>query len=160
MNRSSRRGGLGAALAALKSSLQWRIVLLWILATLVPTLLVATPLWLALQEQFSHSPFAGEIAAGKNLPLLFQGFGKVGEQGGGWLFTGYRLTAFSTVEEKQTGLADRLPWLLQERLEEAGADYSAAEPWTPHVVVDRNLYTGQNPASSAPLAEALLKTIG
>ena len=88
MNRSSRRGGLGAALAALKSSLQWRIVLLWILATLVPTLLVATPLWLALQEQFSHSPFAGEIAAGKNLPLLFQGFGKVGEQGGGWLFTG------------------------------------------------------------------------
>ncbi|MET9330658.1 type 1 glutamine amidotransferase domain-containing protein [Streptomyces cellulosae] len=81
-------------------------------------------------------------------------------QDGGWLFTGYRLTAFSTVEEKQTGLADRLPWLLQERLEEAGADYSAAEPWTPHVVVDRNLYTGQNPASSAPLAEALLKTIG
>src|SRR5690606_31701402 len=41
MNRSSRRGGLGAALAALKSSLQWRMLLLWILATLVPTLLVA-----------------------------------------------------------------------------------------------------------------------
>ncbi|ALV54736.1 thiamine biosynthesis protein ThiJ [Streptomyces sp. 4F] len=81
-------------------------------------------------------------------------------EGGGWLFDDYRLTAFSTVEEKQAGLADRLPWLLQERLEEAGARYSAAEPWAPYVVVDRNLHTGQNPASSAPLAEALLKTIG
>ena len=63
MNRSSRRGGLGAALAALKSSLQWRIVLLWILATLVPTLLVATPLWLALQAPAWWSPRCAPGAA-------------------------------------------------------------------------------------------------
>ncbi|MDQ2701307.1 MAG: hypothetical protein M3Y70_00515 [Pseudomonadota bacterium] len=87
MNRSSRRGGLGAALAALSSSLQWRILLLWILATLVPTLLVATPLWSALQAQFAHTPHAADIASGQNLPLLLQGMSEVGEQGAS-LFTG------------------------------------------------------------------------
>ena len=87
MNRSSRRGGLGAALAALKTSLQWRILLLWILATLVPTLLVTTPMWSALQGQFAYSPHAAEVAAGKNLPLLIQGFDKIVDQAGP-LFTG------------------------------------------------------------------------
>ncbi|MFJ4467781.1 type 1 glutamine amidotransferase domain-containing protein [Streptomyces sp. NPDC089424] len=82
------------------------------------------------------------------------------EEDGAWPFAGYRLTGFSAAEEKQTGLADRLPWLLEDRLVELGAEYSAAEPWTPHVVVDRGLHTGQNPASSASLAEALLRTIG
>ncbi|MCG0286149.1 type 1 glutamine amidotransferase domain-containing protein [Streptomyces sp. PSAA01] len=82
------------------------------------------------------------------------------EEDGAWPFAGYRLTGFSAAEEQQTGLADGLPWLLQNRVVALGADYSAAEPWAPHVVVDRSLHTGQNPASSASLAEALLKTIG
>lgn len=85
MNRTSRRGGLGAALAALKASLQWRMLLLWILATLLPTLLVATPLWSTLQGQFAHSPHAADIASGRNLPLLLQGFAEV-MQNAGWLF--------------------------------------------------------------------------
>lgn len=80
MNRASRRGGLGAALAALKTSLQWRMLLLWILATLVPTLLVATPFWAALQAHFGYTPHAADIAAGKNLPLLLQGLSNFEEQ--------------------------------------------------------------------------------
>ena len=79
MNRTSRRGGLGAAFAALKSALQWRLVLLWIIATLLPVLLVATPLWATLQAQFGHSLYAADIAAGRNVPLLVQGLMKVGE---------------------------------------------------------------------------------
>ncbi|MFG2478552.1 type 1 glutamine amidotransferase domain-containing protein [Streptomyces fagopyri] len=82
------------------------------------------------------------------------------EPDGTWPFSGYRLTGFSTAEEKLTGLADRLPWLLEDELTALGAEYSAAEPWAPHVVVDRALHTGQNPASSASLAAALLNTIG
>ena len=70
MNRIPRRGGFGASIAALKSALQWRLLLLWILATLLPTLLVATPLWTTLQSQFGHSLQAGDIAAGRNVPLL------------------------------------------------------------------------------------------
>ncbi|MEU4092887.1 type 1 glutamine amidotransferase domain-containing protein [Streptomyces sp. NPDC026673] len=75
-------------------------------------------------------------------------------------FAGYRLTGFSTAEENQTGLADRLNWLLQDRLAALGAEYASGEPWSPHVVVDRTLHTGQNPQSSAALAAALLRTLG
>ncbi|MFW5418808.1 type 1 glutamine amidotransferase domain-containing protein [Nocardiopsis sp. CNT-189] len=75
-------------------------------------------------------------------------------------FAGYRLTGFSNAEEAQAGLADRAKWLLQDRLTGAGADFREGEPWAPHVVVDRNLVTGQNPASSAPLAAELLKLLG
>ena len=60
----------------------------------------------------------------------------------------------------QGGLADRAKWLLQDRLAADGVLVEAAEPWTPHVVVDRNLITGQNPMSSAPLAEELVKRLG
>lgn len=74
-------------------------------------------------------------------------------------FAGYRVSAFTNAEEKQGGLADRAAWLLQDRLVEAGVDFQEGEPWAPKVVVDRNLVTGQNPASSAPLAAELLKKL-
>ena len=82
MNRTTRRGGLGAALLGLKSALQWRLWLLWILATLVPTLLVAVPLWSTLDMQFGHSVHAGRIASGDNVALLMQGFGELSEHMG------------------------------------------------------------------------------
>lgn len=75
-------------------------------------------------------------------------------------FAGYRLTAFTNAEETQAGFADRAEWLLQDRLTELGVDFREGTPWAPHVVVDRNLYTGQNPSSSAPLAAELVKVLG
>ncbi|GAA3044758.1 type 1 glutamine amidotransferase domain-containing protein [Streptomyces glomeratus] len=71
-------------------------------------------------------------------------------------FAGYRVAAFTNAEETQSGLADRAKWLLQDRLTEVGVQVQTGEPWAPNVVVDRNLVTGQNPASSAPLATELL----
>jgi len=75
-------------------------------------------------------------------------------------FAGYRVAAFTNAEETQAGLADQAKWLLQDRLTQAGVQVQAGEPWVPKVVVDRNLVTGQNPASSAPLAAELLKKLG
>ncbi len=75
-------------------------------------------------------------------------------------FAGYRLTAFTNAEEAQAGFADRAKWLLQDRLVELGADFREGEPWAPHIEVDRNLHTGQNPASSALLAAEIVKTLG
>ena len=75
-------------------------------------------------------------------------------------FAGYEVAAFTNAEETQAGFADKAKWLLQDRLVEAGADFQEGEPWAPYVVVDRNLVTGQNPASSAPLAAELLKKLG
>ncbi|GAA0446100.1 type 1 glutamine amidotransferase domain-containing protein [Streptomyces olivaceiscleroticus] len=75
-------------------------------------------------------------------------------------FAGYRLTAFTNEEEAQAGFADKAPWLLQDRLVELGTDFRAGEPWAPHVITDRNLHTGQNPDSSAPLAVEVARALG
>lgn len=76
-------------------------------------------------------------------------------------FRGYRLTGLSNAEEIQNGLADRAKWLLQDRLvADLDADYREAEPFTPHVEVDRNLFTGQNPGSAVPLAQQVVKALG
>jgi putative intracellular protease/amidase len=75
-------------------------------------------------------------------------------------FAGYRVAAFTNAEETQAGFADKAKWLLQDRLTEAGVQVQVGEPWAPHVVVDRNLVTGQNPSSAAPLAVELLKKLG
>ncbi|MER7757045.1 type 1 glutamine amidotransferase domain-containing protein [Kitasatospora sp. NPDC097643] len=82
------------------------------------------------------------------------------DEDGGSPFAGYRVTAFTNAEEIQAGLADKAKWLLQDRLVELGVDFQEGEPWAPHVVVDRNLVTGQNPASSGPLAAELLRMLG
>ncbi|MBN0046802.1 type 1 glutamine amidotransferase domain-containing protein [Streptomyces actuosus] len=79
---------------------------------------------------------------------------------GGNAFAGYRVAAFTNAEEAQAGFADKARWLLETRLVEAGVDVRVGEPWAPNVVVDRNLVTGQNPASSGPLAAELLKKLG
>lgn len=75
-------------------------------------------------------------------------------------FAGYRVAAFTNEEEVQGGFADKAKWLLEDRLVADGVIVDKAAPWTPHVVVDRNLITGQNPMASAPLAAELLKALG
>ncbi|MBW0272162.1 thiamine biosynthesis protein ThiJ [Nocardia sp. MH4] len=74
-------------------------------------------------------------------------------------FAGYRVAAFSNAEETQAGLADKAKWLLEDRLVALGVDYREGAPWAPHIEVDRTLYTGQNPASSAPLAARMLDAL-
>lgn len=71
---------------------------------------------------------------------------------GRWLFADYAMTCFSPEEERLAGLHDRLPWQLPERLAAAGAELRFAAPGGAHVIADRRLYTGQNPASAAALA--------
>ena len=79
---------------------------------------------------------------------------------GGSPFAGRAMTGFSNDEERAAGLADKAPWLLEDRLVALGAEYEKApEPWASYVTVDGNLYTGQNPTSSQELAERLVKDL-
>jgi len=72
-------------------------------------------------------------------------------------FAGYRVTCFSHVEEFSTKINGRLPLVLEIELKRLGLEYSKAPyPWGSHVVVDRNLVTGQNPFSSEALATQFL----
>ena len=80
---------------------------------------------------------------------------------GGSPFAGRKMTGFSNDEDRAAGLADKAPWLLEDRLVALGADYEKApEPWVSYVTVDGNLYTGQNPSSSRELAQRLVKDLG
>jgi putative intracellular protease/amidase len=72
---------------------------------------------------------------------------------GTWPFAGRRLAGFTNEEETQAGLADRAPWLLEDRLRAAGGDVQRGPAWQPFSVVDGNLVTGQNPASSEEVAQ-------
>ncbi|GAA4634025.1 type 1 glutamine amidotransferase domain-containing protein [Actinoallomurus vinaceus] len=75
-------------------------------------------------------------------------------------FAGYQVTGFTNDEEEGVGLAPKARWLLEDELVGLGVDFTRGEVWKPYTVVDRNLYTGQNPASAGPLAKELLKVLG
>ncbi|MFB6674854.1 type 1 glutamine amidotransferase domain-containing protein [Streptomyces sp. NPDC056390] len=74
-------------------------------------------------------------------------------------FAGYRVTAFTNEEENAVGLCPKARWLLEDELVDLGVDFTKGEMWKPYTVVDRTLFTGQNPASAAVLAERLLKAL-
>ena len=79
---------------------------------------------------------------------------------GEWLFAGRKMTAFSDEEEVELGTADNAPWLLAETLRKSGARYEKGKNWAPYIVKDGNLLSGQNPASTAPLVDAVLAELG
>lgn len=74
-------------------------------------------------------------------------------------FAGYQVTAYTNDEEEAVGLASKARWLAEDEVKTLGVQFSRGEVWKPYTVVDRNLYTGQNPASAAPLAERLLDAL-
>ncbi|MEV1296110.1 DJ-1/PfpI family protein [Pseudonocardia sp. NPDC049635] len=78
-----------------------------------------------------------------------------------WLFDGYRMTCFTDEEEDQT-VPGRLglPWYVDTAVKNAGGVFDdAPAAWVSHVVVDRNLITGQNPNSTEATADAVLKAL-
>lgn len=76
------------------------------------------------------------------------------------LVKGKRLTAFTNEEERATGLDKYMPFLLEDRLRELGAQFVAAPKWSDHAEQDGLLITGQNPQSSISVANALVKALG
>ena len=78
---------------------------------------------------------------------------------GEYLVKSKRVTGFTNTEEEAVGLTAVVPFLLEDRLKERGGIYSKGADWSPHVQVDGKLVTGQNPASSGPAAQELLKLL-
>lgn len=58
----SSRTGLRGLLSALRPALQWRLMLLWLLAMLLPTLVAALPVWTMLGAAFDRSVHATALA--------------------------------------------------------------------------------------------------
>jgi putative intracellular protease/amidase len=118
-----------------------------------------------MEDLAASSSFGAQIAAftsqGKPVAAVCHGPAALlpaVDQDGKWLFDGRRVTGFTNAEEQQVGLADKAPWLLEDRLKAAGGSFEhSGSPWAERVIVDGNLYTGQNPASSRPLAQTLVE---
>ncbi len=81
------------------------------------------------------------------------------QQDGSNPFAGYGITCFTDKEEELAGTAFVAPWLLETRLKQLGLRIENGAPFRPHTIRDRNLYTGQNPSSSAPLADELIRAL-
>ena len=70
------------------------------------------------------------------------------------------VSAFSNAEEVLTGRSGNVPYKLQSRLQELGAEVKTAlVPFTSHVERDGILVTGQNPLSAGPTAKALIEVL-
>lgn len=119
-------------------------------------------------EDLAYDPVSGEIlasrlASGRPLALLCHAPAAINAStrpDGTSPFAGYRMTGLSNREELLNSFAKKAPWLLEDRLTELGVTYTKGRlPLRPHIEVDRNLYTGQNPMASEKLAKRLLADI-
>ena len=76
------------------------------------------------------------------------------------LVEGKKVTAYSNSEEEAVQFTDIVPFSVEDMLKEQGGTYSKGQDWNPYVLEDGLLVTGQNPASSALVAELLFKKLG
>jgi len=120
------------------------------------------PLWDLHGDSDSIALIESFIAAGKPVAavchapaVLLNARGPSGEP----LVKGKQVTGFSNSEEAAVGLTDVVPYLLEDQLVAMGGVYQKVEDWHSLAVVDGLIITGQNPASSDAVAEALVKAI-
>lgn len=97
----------------------------------------------------------------ENKPIAAVCHGAVGllslqNDNGEFLIKGKQLTGFSNSEEKSAGLTGVVPFLLETELLSRGALYSKGSDYISFVVVDGNIITGQNPASSGEAAKKIV----
>jgi putative intracellular protease/amidase len=69
------------------------------------------------------------------------------------------VTGFANSEEDAVGLTNVVPFLVEDKMNQLGANYSKGEDWSSYVKVDGKLVTGQNPASSEKAARELLRLL-
>jgi putative intracellular protease/amidase len=80
----------------------------------------------------------------------------------GWIYSGYKMTIFSTAEEQQREpleIGGKVLFYPDFGLSTAGGDVSVLAPWTSYVIQDRELISGQNPFSDQALLNLLLPAL-
>jgi putative intracellular protease/amidase len=80
----------------------------------------------------------------------------------GWIYSGYKLTIFSTAEEQQREpieIGGKVFFYPDFALRTAGGDVSVVEPWKSYVLQDREVISGQNPFSDEALVKLLLPAL-
>lgn len=78
---------------------------------------------------------------------------------GKYLVDGKAVTGFSNSEESAMELTEVVPYLVEDELVKKGGKYESADDFAVKVCTDGLLVTGQNPPSSRPAADALIKLL-
>lgn len=120
------------------------------------------PLWDLVENDDSLRLIETMYANGKPVAAVCHGVAALRDARGPFglpLVRGKAVTGFSDSEERAAGLAEAVPFLVETALKEVGGNYSKAADWQAHVVTTGNLITGQNPASSAGAAKAVLEQL-
>jgi len=120
------------------------------------------PLWDLAEDTKSVGLIETMLAAGKPVSAVCHAPGVLRHAktaDGKPLVQGRQVTGFSNAEEAAVQLTDVVPFLVEDELTRLGGLYSSGPDWQPHVVSDGLLVTGQNPASSVGVAEALLERL-
>ncbi|MFC0132798.1 type 1 glutamine amidotransferase domain-containing protein [Massilia eurypsychrophila] len=118
------------------------------------------PLWDLAEDKDSIALIESMHAAGKLVTAVCHApgvFKNARAADGSPLVNGKQVTGFTNTEEEAVQLTKVVPFLVEDMLKAHGGAYSKGDDWAPYVVTDGNLITGQNPASSAPAAEAALQ---
>ena len=121
-----------------------------------------------------HAKFAAFFEAGKVAAALCHGVAVLGyakTSAGEYIAKGRTVTGFANVEEDfadnavwSYGLLPRdqhvMPWRIEDRLREIGANYVQAGLWRSFAVRDGNLVTGQQNFSGAETARLVIEALG
>jgi putative intracellular protease/amidase len=120
------------------------------------------PLWdlaedldsIALIETFNRT--GKSIGAVCHAPAVFR---HTKNADGEALVKGKKVTGFSNSEEAAVQLTDIVPFLVEDMLIANGGIYAKGDDWGSYIEIDDQLITGQNPASSEAVAQAMLKQL-
>jgi len=79
----------------------------------------------------------------------------------GWIYNGYQMTVFSDAEEwpGEVGKGKEMPFHVEQALQIAGGVMVEGKLYQSNVIRDRELITGQNPASDNDLAKEFYKAL-
>ncbi|MEU3189606.1 type 1 glutamine amidotransferase domain-containing protein [Streptomyces sp. NPDC006992] len=120
------------------------------------------PLWDLAEDTVSARLIETTLRSGKPVGLVCHAPGVLRhtvDEDGTPLVRGKNVTGFANTEEEAVQLTDVVPFLVEDELTELGGVYSKTDDWQPYVLQDGLLITGQNPASSAPAADALIELV-
>ena len=117
------------------------------------------PMWDLAENADSIKLIESMSAAGKTVSAVCHApavFRHTKSADGSPLVKGKQVTGFTNSEEEAVQLTKVVPFRVQDILEANGGLYQKGADWQSFVVTDGKLITGQNPASSAAAARAVL----